>query len=85
MSVKQAAHTRIMFDWFSIGTSKSNLVLGKKADFTPQNFFRELKGQTFAQPFQRTIVKSEMEKKKKISDAQNFALFCLMQLSQNKA
>lgn len=75
-----------MFDLFSIGTSKSNLVLGKKADFTPQNFFRELKGQTLPQPFQRTIVKSEMEKKrkKKNSDAQNFALLCLMQLSQSK-
>lgn len=74
-----------MFDLFSIGTSKSNLVLDKTADFTPQNFIGELKGQTLPQPFQRTTVKSEMEKKrKKISDAQNFALLCLMQLSQSK-
>lgn len=54
-----------MFDLFSIGTSKSNLVLDKKADFTPQNFFGELKGQTLPWSFQRTIVKSEMEKKRK--------------------
>lgn len=29
-----------MFDLFSIGTSKSNLVLGKKADFTPTELFQ---------------------------------------------
>lgn len=36
-------------------------MLGKKAYFTPQNFFRELEGQTFPQLFQRT----EKEKKGK--------------------
>lgn len=70
-----------MFDLFSIGTSKSNLVLDKTADFTPQNFFGELKGQTLPWSFQRTIVKSEMEKKRKKKSQMPRILLCFVSCS----